>query len=123
MKTKIFALMFVLVLFVALGAVAAVPPYGWVDPNGGKMYATAQEVLVLNEGPGTNRYFAPLGSKVPAGTRVPVLARAWDPNNGIWWVKVEWPEGTGITGWTGRKRFYDSSYNFSALPIEQYYPY
>ena len=52
-----------------------------------------------------------------------IVAKAWDPNNGIWWVKVECPRGTGHYGWTGYKRFYAWSFDLDKVPTEYGYSY
>ena len=86
------------------------------------VWATTSQRLFLNAGPGTRRFFRELGSfGSSAGERVRILAKAWDPNNSIWWVKVEYPDGSGNTGWTGVKRFVASSFSLSAVPAEDWY--
>ena len=113
----------VLLLSVAFTAFAHVLPYGYnPGPAIIKGKVSADE-LYLREGPGTGRYFSAAGNyRGVKDSLVPLLAYTYDPNNGIYWVKVQWPAGTGHTGWTGYSRFYASSFNLWDLPYESWYP-
>ncbi|MBQ8094350.1 MAG: hypothetical protein IJ242_12365 [Clostridia bacterium] len=85
-----------------------------------QIYALAAQKLAINSGPGTKTYFKELGTYDVKGQYVEVLAKAYDPNNGIWWLKVRIP-GTNVTGWTGKKRFDDSTYDINAVPTESWW--
>lgn len=84
------------------------------------VYGLATQKLAINSGPGTKRYFEELGTYDVKGQYVEILARAHDPNNDIWWVKVQIP-GKTVTGWTGLKRFDQSTFNINDVPIEVWY--
>lgn len=77
--------------------------------------------LAINSGPGTRRFFDELGTYGRSGEYVRIYAKAWDPNNGIWWLKVEYPTGSGFTGWTGLKRFYATTFDLEKVPTEVWY--
>ena len=120
--TRIAVVTLVLMLMAA-GASAAVLPYGYVAKPKEIRATVSADSLMLRTGPGTGRYFAEAGHfSGMEGAKVKLLAYSYDPNNGIYWVKVEWPEGTGHTGWTGKSRFYASSFNLYDLPYESWYP-
>ena len=83
---------------------------------------TINKSLFLNSGPGTRRYFKELGSfGSKPGESVHILAKAYDPNNEIWWIEVEYPTGTNNVGWTGYSRFEAESFNFNDVPTEIWY--
>ena len=105
---------------VALSCLLLLPGLGGAD---GPEEQTAQTTsrLAVNAGPGTRRYFDELGSYGQAGMSVRVLAKAYDPNNGIWWLKIVIPGSEGRTGWTGLKRFDAASFDLDALPTEVWY--
>jgi len=72
--------------------------------------------LATRTGPSTT-YDEP-GTFLTSGARVKVLSKAYDGNNGIWWVQVDLTEkGVHIRAYTGVKRF--SSLNLSAVPEER----
>ena len=108
----------------AVLACAEIAPYGYQAPvQRGQRAQISWDDLVLRTGPGTGRYFASAGTyRNVKGQYATLLAYSYDPNNGIYWVKVEWPKGTGHTGWTGAKRFYASTFNMYDLPYESFYP-
>ena len=85
-----------------------------------EIYALATQRLAVNSGPGTKRYFDELGTYNVAGQYVLIYAKAWDPNNGIWWLECLVP-GTGVVGWTGLKRFDTSTFDLDAVPTEIWY--
>ena len=105
----------------ALTACADIAPYGYTRPD--YILAKTTNRLALNSGPGTKKYFKELGTYGSAGEYAKILAKAWDPNNGIWWLKVEYPVGSGFVGWTGEKRFDASTFNRDDVPTEYWYPY
>lgn len=119
-RITVIVLTLVFTTLLCTAANAAYTPIGYTDRHGGT-YALTNDRLLLNDGPGTTRYFNRIGYFGSKDERVHVLARAWDPNNGIWWVKVEYPEGTGRTGWTGYKRFAAYSFDLYSLPNENWY--
>ena len=82
------------------------------------VWAQANQRLALNSGPGTRRFFQEYGHYGSSGDWFKVYAKAWDPNNGIYWFKVEYPGGFA---WTGKKRFYASSFNEDRIPTEYWY--
>ncbi len=84
------------------------------------IYGLAKNKLAINSGPGTRRYFEELGTYDCREQYVQILAKAWDPNNGIWWVEVVIP-GRRVTGWTGYKRFDPQSFNLNDVPTEEWY--
>ena len=113
----------ILLLSIAFTACAQIAPYGYIQEPYVIRGKVSADSLYLREGPGTGRYFSAAGNyKGVKDKLVPLLAYSYDPNNGIYWVKVQWPEGTGHTGWTGYSRFYASSFNISDLPYESWYP-
>ena len=83
-----------------------------------EVYGLAIQKLAVNAGPGTKRYFKELGTYNLAGQYIQILAKAWDPNNDIWWVKVVLPNRDSTTGWTGYKRFDPDSFNLDDVPTE-----
>ena len=125
MKNKRIAAALVMLAVLALGSMltakADIAPYGYTKPD--VITARTTNRLALNDGPGTRKYFRELGTYGSAGETVRVLAKAWDPNNSIWWLKVEYPIGSGFTGWTGEKRFDASTFNHDDVPTEYWYPY
>ena len=119
------ALVLFTVIFILLASVAlAVTPYRY-PTNGSNytdyVYGVTSQRLALNSGPGTQRYFDEKGSYGSGGERVRIYSKAWDPNNGIWWVKVEYPSGSGFFGWTGLKRFNSNSFNLDDVYTEYWY--
>lgn len=75
--------------------------------------------LSINDGPGTSRYFNEIGTYNVQGQMVKVFAKSWDTDNDIWWIQCEIP-GTNIIGWTGLKRFDQSTFDLDALPVVTY---
>ena len=97
------------------GAAPTVRPTATPKPV---IYGLATTRLAINSGPGTKRYFKELGTYNYAGQMVEIAAKCWDPNNGIWWLKVKYSKGYG---WTGLKRFDASTFNLDAVPEEYWY--
>ena len=81
------------------------------------IYGKAKQKLAVNSGPGTKTYYDEVGTYNVAGQYCEILAKAWDKRNGIYWVKVHVP-GTSVTGWTGLKRFDQSTFDINAVPEE-----
>ena len=98
------------------------PKYSVYD-MGDIEYGYTIQRLALNAGPGTRRYYKELGGYGSSGEWVKIVAKAYDPNNGKWWVKVEYPEGSGFYGWTGLQRFDESSFDLNNLLTEYWYDY
>ena len=115
----VLALAFILT---AATACADIAPYGFQPDT--SVYGIADKDISLREGPGTGKYFKSIGGTFRVeGERIKILARAWDPNNGITWVKVEMPARYGnVVGWTGYSRFQASSFNLEEVPAEHWYP-
>jgi len=110
-------LLLVLLCSMTLSAFALTPPIGY-RPKARVIKGQTCSRLLLNDGPGTRRYFNELGTYGYEGEWVRILAKAWDPNNGIWWIKVDY---NGTVGWTGYKRFYASSFDLDDVPTETWY--
>ena len=86
----------------------------------GEQWALATMKLAINDGPGTSRYFNELGTYNVAGQMVRVFAKSWDTDNDIWWIKCEIPGTNHVIGWTGLKRFDQSTFDLDALPVVTY---
>jgi len=119
------ALVLFTVIFILLASVAmAVAPYSY-PTNGSNytdyVYGVTSQRLAINSGPGTRRYFSEKGTYGSAGEWVRIYSKAWDPNNDIWWVKVEYPNGSGSFGWTGLKRFDKYSFDLDDVYTEYWY--
>ncbi len=85
-----------------------------------QQWALATMKLAINAGPGTARYFNEIGTYNVKGQMVKVFAKSWDTDNDIWWIKCEIPGTDHITGWTGLKRFDQSTFDLDALPVVTY---
>lgn len=85
-----------------------------------EQWALATMKLAINAGPGTARYFKEIGTYNVKGQRVRVYAKSWDTDNGIWWIQCEIPGTNHIIGWTGLKRFDQSTFDLDALPVVKY---
>lgn len=115
----------ILVLFLSCSAMALAlreprsNPIVYSSVSSQEQTGRATSDLFLNSGPGTRRYFREMGKYYLKGKDVPILAKAWDPNNGIYWLKVRTPQG--VIGWTGLKRFNQRSFNLDAVPEEVWY--
>ena len=81
-----------------------------------EQWALATDRLSINAGPGTRRYFKELGTYRVKGEYVRVLAKSWDTDNSIWWIQCEIPGTNHVIGWTGLKRFDQSTFDLEALP-------
>ncbi len=76
---------------------------------------TTNQKLATRTGPGT-RYDEP-GTFLYAGASVTAVARAWDSYNEIWWVQVDFAEGSSrYRVYTGLKRL---NVNIQSLPEER----
>lgn len=85
-----------------------------------EQWALATMKLAINAGPGTARYFTEIGTYNVKGQMVRVYAKSWDTDNDIWWIKCEIPETNHVIGWTGLKRFDQSTFDLDALPVVNY---
>lgn len=85
-----------------------------------EQWALATMRLSINAGPGTSRYFKEIGTINVKGQMVRVYAKSWDTDNNIWWIKCEIPGTDQIIGWTGLKRFDQSTFDLDALPVVKY---
>lgn len=83
------------------------------------IWALAIDRLSINDGPGTKRYFKEIGTFRVKGQYVRVFAKSYDTDNDIWWIQCEIPDSNQI-GWTGLKRFDQSTFDLDALPIVVY---
>ena len=122
-KRIVFTLALLAMLAVACISHAEILPNRITNPGSRDIYGTACMDIAMNDGPGTRRYFNELGTYRVDGENLKIVAKAWDPNNGIWWVKVECSRGTGHYGWTGYKRFYAWSFDLDKVPTEYWYSY
>ena len=113
----------ILLTLLCAQALADIPPIGYTKTPEPAVYGLATSNIAMNDGPGTRRYFNELGTYRVSGSYLKIVAKAWDPNNGIWWLKVEYPVGSGFVGWTGEKRFDASTFNRDDVPTEYWYPY
>lgn len=122
-KTKFVMLVALLIAatFIATSAFALIYPKGYTPKEQDVYGQVIKDRIPLNDGPGTKRYFKELGTYNTGSDWLKIVAKAWDPNNGIWWVKVECPRGTEHYGWTGYKRFYASSFDLNDVPTESWY--
>ena len=85
------------------------------DPSK-NVWALVIDRLSINAGPGTSRYFDELGTYRVEGQYVQVFARCWDTDNSIWWIMCEIPNSDHTIGWTGLKRFDQSTFDLELLP-------
>ncbi len=77
--------------------------------------AVSNQRIATRTGPGT-QYDEP-GSFYKAGTSVKVVSKAYDADNGIWWVQVELTyQGTPMWVYTGLKRI--DNLNLDSIPEE-----
>ncbi len=113
----------ILLTLLCAQALADIPPIGYTKTPEPAVYGLATSNIAMNDGPGTRRYFNELGTYRVSGSYLKIVAKAWDPNNGIWWLKVECPRGTGHYGWTGLKRFDANSFDLDKVPMEIWYNY
>ncbi len=81
-----------------------------------EIWALAIDRLSINAGPGTSRYFREIGTYRVKGQFCRVFAKSWDTDNGIWWIQCAIPGSNNIIGWTGLKRFDQSTFNLNDLP-------
>ena len=81
-----------------------------------EIWALAIDRLSINAGPGTSRYFDEIGTYRVKGQYVRVFAKSWDTDNDIWWIQCEIPGTNHVIGWTGLKRFDQSTFDLDALP-------
>ena len=116
------ALRWLLPLFLAVSlllvcAAAAEDPYSDVVQETAATWipVTLNQRLATRTGPGT-QYDEP-GSFLSAGRTVYAISKAYDSANGIWWVQVEFYDGSNsYRAYTGAKRF--SDLNLANLPEE-----
>ena len=83
--------------------------------SGGEIYGLATMKISTRSGPST--HYQDTGTYNLAGQYLRVLARAWDSENEIWWVKVVIPSN-GRALWTGYKRFDHSTLPLDIIPEE-----
>lgn len=120
-KGTIALLLLTTMILVAVAANASIAPFGYQeDPT---VYGIADKDISLREGPGT-KYFNNIGGRYEVeGERLKILARAYDPNNGIMWVKTEMPARYGnVVGWIPYSRFQASTFDLEKVPLEHWYP-
>ena len=96
---------------------SALPPTP--EPRPSTIMGRATSKLSLNAGPGTASKYQELGTYDLTGQYVELLARSYDYGNEIWWIKCSFSYGgRTVTGWTGLKRFDQSTFNLEDLPVE-----
>ena len=101
-KLIVLALVFALLLSVAVLASASVR-------------LQAQKRLYFRTGPGTQ--YAEDGGYGSGEEWYTIVSKAYDRNNGIYWVEVECPWwGPYYTAWTGYSRFYANQRKLDELP-------
>ena len=87
--------------------------------NTGAVYGLAISKLATRTGPSTS--FAEGGTYEVKGQYIRVLAKAYDRQNEIWWVKCEIPYRNELRVlWTGYKRFDPGSLPLESLPEEKW---
>ena len=79
-------------------------------------WALTIDNLSINEGPGTNKYFKEVGTYKVKGEYVRIFAKSWDTDNGIWWIQCSIPGADEVIGWTGLKRFDQTTFDLDKLP-------
>lgn len=58
--------------------------------------------------------------KYPYDDQLQAYAKYYDSGNGIFWIKVECPEGSGKFGWAGTRHFIMSKSDLEDLPYENF---
>ena len=89
--------------------------YGDVDECSDDIYGLAIMNISTRSGPST--HYQDTGTYNLKGRYLQILARAYDDENEIWWVKCVIPSN-GRALWTGYKRFDHASLPLDIIPVE-----
>lgn len=80
------------------------------------IWGYAIKPIATSYGPGAKYNAGAPGYEELQYTWVRIIARAYDTNGGIWWVKFEAPNGEYL--WTGYHRFDEATLSLYSIPVE-----